>query len=135
MHPPWVYEASDGVLVVYNGVTRATRIAKLSPGTLIRVEVVGKLRRACAGYPKSWRHSAMSANVRQEALDVLAEIAALAPEVRLGQLMAHLGFLSEDQVERSLWDIEDDQLLAVLDRHRGELLARQQITPNHSSNG
>jgi hypothetical protein len=52
MPPPWVYEASDGVLVVYNGVTRATRIAKLSPGTLIRVEVVGKLRRACAGYPK-----------------------------------------------------------------------------------
>jgi hypothetical protein len=47
MPAPWVYEASDGVLVVYNGVTRTTRIAKLSPGTLIRVEVVGKLRRAC----------------------------------------------------------------------------------------
>jgi hypothetical protein len=27
---------------------RATRIAKLSPGTLIRVEVIGKLRRAAA---------------------------------------------------------------------------------------
>jgi hypothetical protein len=52
MPPPWVYETSDGVLVVYNDVTRATRIAKLSPGTLIRVEVVGKLRRACAGYLK-----------------------------------------------------------------------------------
>jgi hypothetical protein len=38
--------------VVYNGVTRATRIAKLSPGTLVRVEVVGHLRRACAGYLK-----------------------------------------------------------------------------------
>ena len=48
---PWVYEASDGVLVVYNGVTRATRIAKLCPGTLIRVEVVGKLRRAASGNP------------------------------------------------------------------------------------
>jgi hypothetical protein len=43
--------------------------------------------------------------------------------------MAHLGFLGEDQVERSLWDIEDDQLLVVLHRHRGELLARQQVTP------
>jgi hypothetical protein len=52
MPPPWVYEASDGVLVVYNGVTRATRIAKLSAGTLIRVEVVGKLRRACVAYTK-----------------------------------------------------------------------------------
>lgn len=52
MPPPWVYEASDGVLVLYNGITRATRIAKLSPGTTIRVEVVGKLRRAYAGEPK-----------------------------------------------------------------------------------
>jgi hypothetical protein len=46
MPPPWVYEGSDGVLVLYNGVTRATRIAKLAPGTLIRVEVIGKLPRA-----------------------------------------------------------------------------------------
>jgi hypothetical protein len=29
MPPLWVYEAADGVLVVYNGVTRATRVAKL----------------------------------------------------------------------------------------------------------
>lgn len=52
MPPPWVYEAADGVLVLYNGVTRATHIAKLSPGTLIRVEVVGKLRGPCARDPK-----------------------------------------------------------------------------------
>ncbi len=52
MPAPWVYEASDGVLVLYNGVTRATRIAKLAPGATIRVEVVGKLRRAYAGEPK-----------------------------------------------------------------------------------
>jgi hypothetical protein len=52
MPPPWVYEASDGVLVVYNGLTRATRIAKLAPGATIRVEVVGSLRRAFAGEPK-----------------------------------------------------------------------------------
>ena len=51
MPPLWVYEASDGVLVVYNGVTRATRIARLAPGATIRVEVVGKLRRAYAGDP------------------------------------------------------------------------------------
>ena len=29
--------------MLYNGVTRATRIAKLAPGRLIRVEVVGTL--------------------------------------------------------------------------------------------
>jgi hypothetical protein len=74
----------------------------------------------------------MSANGRQEALAVLTELAALAPEVRLGQLMAQLGFLSEDQVERSLWDIEDQELLLVLHRHRAELLARQQAAPTRA---
>jgi hypothetical protein len=51
MPPLWVYEAGDGVLVVYNGVTRATRVAKLSPGTLVPVEVIGKLRRTYATEP------------------------------------------------------------------------------------
>jgi hypothetical protein len=52
MPSPWVYEGSDGVLVLYNGVTRATRIAKLAPGTLVRVEVIGKLPKADAAEPK-----------------------------------------------------------------------------------
>ena len=46
MPPLIVYEGTDGVFVVYNGVTRATRIARLAPGTLVRVEVIGRLRRA-----------------------------------------------------------------------------------------
>jgi hypothetical protein len=52
MPPPWVYEGTDGVLILHNGVTRATRVAKLSPGTVIRVEVVGKLPKAFASEPK-----------------------------------------------------------------------------------
>ena len=47
----WVDEASDGVLVIYNGVTRATRVATAAPGKTVRVEVIGKLRRACAADP------------------------------------------------------------------------------------
>ena len=46
------YEAADSVLVIYNGVTRATRIAKLAPGTLVPVEVIGRLRRGFAHEPK-----------------------------------------------------------------------------------
>jgi hypothetical protein len=49
MPPHWVYEGSDGVLLVYNGVTRATRIAKLAPGQRIRVEVIGVLPIPVAG--------------------------------------------------------------------------------------
>lgn len=44
MPPPWAYQGTDGALMIYNGVTRATRIAKLAPGMTIRVEVVGALR-------------------------------------------------------------------------------------------
>lgn len=51
MPPPWVYEGSDGFLVLYNGVTRATRIAKLAPGSFITVEVIGHLPKAFANDP------------------------------------------------------------------------------------
>jgi hypothetical protein len=43
MPPPFVYRATDGELVISDGVTRATRVAKLLPGTTIRVEVIGNL--------------------------------------------------------------------------------------------
>jgi hypothetical protein len=67
---------------------------------------------------------------QREALDVLAEVVELSPDVRLGQLLAHLGFLGEDQTGRSLGDIDDEQLLAVLYHHREELAARQANGPN-----
>lgn len=38
-----VFRASDGALVVYDGVTRATRVAKLLPGQAVSIEVVGAL--------------------------------------------------------------------------------------------
>ncbi len=46
------YEGADGHFVIYDGVTRATRIAKLAPGRLVRVEVIGRLRRAYGPDPK-----------------------------------------------------------------------------------
>jgi hypothetical protein len=52
MPPLIVYEGADGVLLIYNGVTRATRLAKLAPGALVRVEVIGRLRRDCGPDPK-----------------------------------------------------------------------------------
>lgn len=47
-----VHEGTDGTFVIANGVTRATRIAKLTPGVSVRVEVIGKVRRACGSLPK-----------------------------------------------------------------------------------
>jgi hypothetical protein len=45
MPPLLVYEGSDGALEIYDGVTRATRVAKLLPGTTVQVEVIAKLKR------------------------------------------------------------------------------------------
>jgi hypothetical protein len=69
-------------------------------------------------------------DTQREALAVLAEVWALSSDVRLGQLMAHLGFLGEAHVGRGLGYIEDDELIAVLYRHRSELKARLQGITN-----
>ncbi|MBI3468485.1 MAG: hypothetical protein HY000_36245 [Planctomycetes bacterium] len=66
----------------------------------------------------------MNSDSQREALSVLAQVWGLSPDVRLGQLLAHLGFLSDVYFERGLGDIEDDELMSVLCRHRDELLAR-----------
>ena len=70
--------------------------------------------------------------IQREALAVLAEVWELSPDVRLGQLMAHLGFLGEVHVGKGLGDIEDDELIAVLYRHRTELTSRLEGTPNEA---
>jgi hypothetical protein len=59
----------------------------------------------------------------------LSETLSLAPDVRLGQLIAHLGFLGEEHLDRGLNDLEDDELLAIFYRHRAELIARAQSAP------
>lgn len=51
MPAPWVYRGSDGALVIADGVTRATRVAKLLPGMLIRVEVIGDQKTPVGHHP------------------------------------------------------------------------------------
>jgi hypothetical protein len=41
--PTWASPRPDGALVISDGVTRATRVAKLLPGVLVRVEVIDDL--------------------------------------------------------------------------------------------
>ncbi|MCI0637692.1 MAG: hypothetical protein L0Y72_16085 [Gemmataceae bacterium] len=46
MPPVEVKRGSDGELVIFDGVTRATRAAKYVPGALVPVEVTGTLKSA-----------------------------------------------------------------------------------------
>lgn len=66
----------------------------------------------------------MISPTQQEILNLVAQLRELSPDVRLGQLFAHLGFLAEDRFGRTLWDLEDEQLLEVARQHRAELSAR-----------
>jgi hypothetical protein len=69
---------------------------------------------------------------QKEMLTVLSQIWQLSPDVRLGQLFAHIGFLGEVHVGRGLSYIEDDEIIAVMYRHRAELQARAQGLANEA---
>jgi hypothetical protein len=62
---------------------------------------------------------------KHELIEKLVDIHRLSPDVRFGQLLANLGFLVEDQTDQSLWDVEDDRLLEVMEKHRLDLARRQ----------
>lgn len=51
MPPLLVYRGSDGGFIIFDGVTRATRVATLRPGDLVRVEVIGELAVPCTHLP------------------------------------------------------------------------------------
>jgi hypothetical protein len=63
--------------------------------------------------------------LHQDILRSLAALCELSPNVRFGQLIANLGFLAEDMSDRTLWEIEDAELLEVIERHRADLSKRQ----------
>ena len=51
MPPLEISRGSDGESVINNGVTRATRIAKLLPGATVRVEVIDDLPIPVGSFP------------------------------------------------------------------------------------
>jgi hypothetical protein len=62
--------------------------------------------------------------IRKEALQVLAELSEVAPDVRLGQLVANLSYLARGLSAEAVWDMEDDELLAAARKHLAVLRAR-----------
>ena len=64
--------------------------------------------------------------VRQEILRQLAKLSEAAPDVRFGQLIANLAFLAAGPWDQTLYDLEDEQLLAAIQQHLADLSGRQQ---------
>jgi hypothetical protein len=61
-----------------------------------------------------------------ELMEKLAELHNLSADIRFGQLLANVGLLVRDQTDNSLRDIEDANLLEVIEKHRADLVRRQQ---------
>lgn len=59
---------------------------------------------------------------RDELLSCLAELSRVAPELRLGQLVANLATLAQGAKVEAIWDAEDEELLRtarrLLDHYR-----------------
>lgn len=63
--------------------------------------------------------------VPQEILRLLEELSELAPEVRMGQLVANLSYLARGLANESIWDMEDEELLEAARRHVEQWRARR----------
>ena len=66
----------------------------------------------------------MTPNPRDEILSLLAEALRLAPDVRVGQLVAFLGDLGQIDTGRPLANLDDTELLAALRQHVADLAGR-----------
>jgi hypothetical protein len=58
---------------------------------------------------------------RQEALNLLAELSAARPDMRLGQLLTSLATAARGPDVESIWDLEDEELILVARRQLGRL--------------
>ncbi len=64
--------------------------------------------------------------LRQEILAKLERLSELAPELRFGQMIANLAFLAAGPWDETLWNLEDEQLIAGVDQLLADLQRRQQ---------
>ena len=57
---------------------------------------------------------AMTHPERPDLLCALGELSAAFPEWRLGQMIANLAVVARGATTESIWDVEDDELLAAI---------------------
>ena len=72
------------------------------------------------------------ADIRKELLDAIRNLAATAPQMRVGQVLAAVGELCTDMHGRGLWEAEDRELLEAVWRFQRDLQrsAAAAVQPN-----
>ncbi len=64
-------------------------------------------------------------NLLDPLLSQIDEVRARCPELRFGQLIATIAMLAEDETGQSLWDIDDADFAAALERFAADLARRE----------
>ncbi len=67
----------------------------------------------------------MNSEHAHEISRLLTELKSQLPDYRFGQMLGALDVLSEDMFDRSLWDVEDEQLVDVIERFQADLARRE----------
>lgn len=65
------------------------------------------------------------ANLLDHILNQLGDVRVRCPELRFGQLIATIGMLAEDETGHSLWDVEDTDFAAAVERFAGDMARRE----------
>ena len=60
-------------------------------------------------------------------LEQLGTVRVRCPELRFGQLIATIGMLAEDETGHSLWDVEDADFAAALERFAADMARRESV--------
>jgi hypothetical protein len=66
-----------------------------------------------------------TANLLDRILEQLGELRVRCPELRFGQLIAIIGELAQDETGHSLWDVEDADFAAALERFARDMARRE----------
>jgi hypothetical protein len=62
---------------------------------------------------------------RRQILERLGQLSELAPEIRFGQLIANLSTIAEGPWDETLWNLDDEKLLAAADQFVADLDRRR----------
>ena len=66
----------------------------------------------------------MKTDLTNRIVQKLTQVRLQAPDLRFGQLIAIIGELAADETELSLWDVEDADFAAAVDRFASDLAKR-----------
>ncbi len=62
---------------------------------------------------------------RKDVLRLLEELSETCPEYRFGQMIANLVMLARGDSEGAIWELEDEELLAVAQKHLNDWMQRR----------